>query len=116
MIKKRCFSLSLAFVVALMAGCGNYGGRASGAVPTSLAVSPLESSQPIGADRQFLAILTFSDNSTRDVTAQATWSSSANSIATMVLPGLATPIAPGDTTISASYSAAGPTLSAAATL
>jgi len=113
MIKK---SLILAFVVAFIAGCGGYGRGASGVVPTSLAVSPLESSQPIGADRQFFAILTFSDNSTRDVTAQATWSSSANSIATMVLPGLATPIAPGDTTISASYSAAGPTLSAAATL
>src|SRR5262250_2794221 len=66
MIKKRWCSLILAFVVAFIAGCGGYGRQASSIVPTSLAVTPMESSQPIGADRQFLATLTFSDNRTRE--------------------------------------------------
>ncbi|HET7107420.1 MAG TPA: beta-propeller fold lactonase family protein [Candidatus Acidoferrum sp.] len=116
MLVKRSLSFVFAFVIAFLAGCGGYGRQTSGVVPTSLVVTPMMSSQSIGDSQQFIATATFSDNSTRNVTAQAGWTSSATSVAMVTLAGLANPIAQGDTTISASYSAAGRSLTASAAL
>jgi trimeric autotransporter adhesin len=49
----------------------------------SILVTPFNISLPSGVSRQFTATGTFSDNSTRDVTSQVTWSSSQPSIATV---------------------------------
>lgn len=116
MLVKRSSSIVIAFVIGFLAGCGGSGGQAPGVIPTSLVVTPTTSSQSIGDSQQFIATATFSDNSTRNVTAQTAWTSSDTTVAMITLAGLANPIAQGDTTISASYNAAGTTLTASATL
>lgn len=50
------------------------------AVPVSLVVSPATVSEAVGTSRQFTAQAIYSDNTSRDVTGQATWVSSAPTI------------------------------------
>ncbi|WP_158608596.1 beta strand repeat-containing protein [Stagnimonas aquatica] len=80
------------------------------ATVATVAVTPVNSSLPKGASRQFSAMATFTDNSTSDVTATATWTSSSTSTATVSNAadsrGLVTAVAPGLITISASQSGA----------
>jgi hypothetical protein len=75
------------------------------AVLVSLQVTPTVSSLATGATRQFAATGTFSDGSVQDVTATAAWSSSAPAVATIDnapgSAGLATGVAAGTTTITA---------------
>jgi uncharacterized protein YjdB len=68
---------------------------------TGLGVTPALARAGIGTIVSFQAIGRFSDGSTRDLTAQATWSSSAPGIAT-VAGGQASARAAGSTTITAS--------------
>lgn len=70
----------------------------------SLAVSPANSTMPIGATKQFTATGTFSDSSSQDITASAVWSSSTPASVTINNQGLATSIAAGTSTISAAFS------------
>jgi hypothetical protein len=81
------------------------------AVLVSVAVTPATPSIPNGYGQQFTATGTFSDASTRDVTARVTWSSSSTTCATISnatgSKGLATTAAPGATTIAAIDSATG---------
>lgn len=73
----------------------------------SVQVTPTNPSIPVGATRQFTATAVFTDNSTRDVTAQATWSSSDSAIAVVLgsagNAGRASAVAEGKTTITATY-------------
>lgn len=69
----------------------------------SLAIAPLKSNMPSGATKQFTATGTFSDNSTQDLTLLVLWSSSSMSVATIDNTGLVSSVAPGSTTIGASY-------------
>jgi uncharacterized protein YjdB len=75
------------------------------ATVVSVAVTPTNASLPKGAGRQYAATATFTDNSTSDVTATATWASSVASVATVSNAagsrGLVTAVTPGQTTISA---------------
>jgi hypothetical protein len=75
----------------------------AGAVPTlqSIALSPANPAIAPGVTQQFMATGAYSDGSTQDVTGQATWTSSASSVATVNASGLATAGAAGTTTISA---------------
>lgn len=81
----------------------------SGATLASISVSPSSASLPLGSTRAFFAVGTFSDASMQDLTAQCTWASSAPSIATLSNAqgsrGLATPLAVGFTTVTASLNA-----------
>jgi uncharacterized protein YjlB len=72
---------------------------------TSIAVTP-ESPEnlSVGSTQQFIAIGTYSDGSTTDITSQATWSSSDTNVATISSSGLATGVAAGTTDITASLS------------
>lgn len=71
----------------------------------SVAVTPATPSIPKGTNQQFTATGTYTDDSTVDLTATATWSSSSTAVATIGnaagIHGLATSVAPGTTTISA---------------
>jgi trimeric autotransporter adhesin len=71
----------------------------------SIAITPAQTDAPRGTSRQFTATGTFSDNTTQDVTASVTWSSSSMSVATISnaagSKGLATAAATGATTITA---------------
>ena len=73
------------------------------AVVTSIQVSPAGSTIADGLSRQFEAIATFSDLSTQDVTAVATWSSSQTNAAIIAPGGLATALDPGTTVVSATF-------------
>ncbi|HET7200379.1 MAG TPA: PQQ-binding-like beta-propeller repeat protein [Burkholderiales bacterium] len=73
----------------------------SPATLVSIAVTPSNPSIANGATVQLTATGTYSDSSTQDLTTQVTWSSSDSSKAMVSSTGLATAIATGPTTLSA---------------
>src|SRR5579864_3401182 len=68
----------------------------------SIAVSPAGSSLPVNTTLQFTATGTYKDGSSRDLTALVNWASFATATATINAGGLATGVAAGSTTITAS--------------
>jgi uncharacterized protein YjdB len=72
---------------------------------SSIAVTPADSTMPIGAMKQFTAVATLSDSTTQDVSLTALWSSSAAAVATISNQGLASSVANGTITISATVGA-----------
>ena len=84
----------------------------TGPTPTSIAVSPPSPLLPPGNTQQLKATESFTDGTSSDVTASATWASSDGAIATVSSQGLATAVADGTATISATFG----TLSGSATL
>lgn len=75
----------------------------SGATLVSIAVTPINSSMAVGTTKQFTATGTYSDSSTQDVTASVIWTSSTPAAAAINAQGLASSIATGTTTITASF-------------
>jgi uncharacterized protein YjdB len=73
----------------------------------SIAVTPVNPQVPVGMKQQMKATGTFSDGSSQDLTAQATWTSSAINVATISNAagsrGLASVIKVGGTTITATF-------------
>jgi uncharacterized protein YjdB len=69
---------------------------------TSISVTPASPSFAVGSTQQFTATATFSDNSTADITSTATWKSSNTGVASIAAGGLATGVASGSTTVTAS--------------
>jgi uncharacterized protein YjdB len=67
---------------------------------TSIAVTPPTASIAVGATQQFVATATYSDGTTGNVTTTATWTSSKPTVAT-VASGLATSLAAGSATLTA---------------
>ena len=71
----------------------------------SIAVNPTSPSVAAGLKQQFMAIGTYTDTTTQDLTATVTWSSSDQAIATISnsasTQGQATTLSPGSTTIAA---------------
>jgi hypothetical protein len=105
----RAQRLLLATAVALatsLASCGG-GGGGGGARLLSIAVTPPNPSIAAGTTRQFTATGTYSNASTKDLTALATWSSSDASMADVSnaagSAGLASGLAAGSPTISAKF-------------
>jgi hypothetical protein len=68
---------------------------------TSITVIPANPSVPVGAYEQFTATLSYSDGSTKETTSSVSWSSATPSVATISNSGLATALAAGSTTITA---------------
>jgi hypothetical protein len=69
---------------------------------TAIEIAPSNPQAQISAKQQFVAIGTFSDGSSADITAQATWASSSPSVASInSRSGLAAVLAAGTTSISA---------------
>src|SRR5262249_34925631 len=88
----------------------------------SIQVTPSVASIPNGLTQQFTATGTYTDNSTQDLTAVATWASTVSGVATISnaagLQGLATATGAGSTHLGATYRgvtppAASPTVTAA---
>jgi uncharacterized protein YjdB len=71
----------------------------------SLVVSPTAPSIAVGATQQLVATGTYSDGSTQNLTSSVTWVSSSPAVVAIGSSGLATAIAAGTTTISASVGA-----------
>ena len=73
----------------------------SGAVLSSIAVTPANVSIAPGSTQQFTATGKYSDGSTQNLTNKVTWSSSALAVATISNYGLASSVGTGSTTIQA---------------
>ena len=71
----------------------------------SIAVTPTNPSIASGTTQQFTATGTYSDNSSRDLTATATWTSTAPGVITINAAGFASAVAAGTATITATSSA-----------
>lgn len=69
----------------------------------SVSVTPGNPSIADGLTQQFAALATFSDSSTQDVTGTASWVSGTPATATVNPVGLASALAPGTTSISATF-------------
>jgi uncharacterized protein YjdB len=74
----------------------------SAAAVTSLSVGPATATLAKGTTQQLAAIATYTDGSTQDVTADATWGTADGAVA-MAVGGLVSAAAPGSTDASASY-------------
>jgi hypothetical protein len=73
----------------------------SDATLVAVEITPSNPTIAKGTAQQFTATGTFSDNTTQDLTAFATWSSSDTGVATVNVAGMAIPVAAGQTTITA---------------
>jgi len=97
--------------ISIQAGTGtqtvNLSGNGTAPTVTAVVVAPATPSVLPGATQQFTATASYSNNTTADVTATATWSSSATSVATIASGGMATALAGGTATITASLSSGG---------
>lgn len=94
----------------LLAACGGGGGQEatppSAPAPTvvSVGVTPATASLPTNGVQAFVAIATFSDGATRDVSATANWTTASDAIATVVpTSGVVTGVRTGSATITASF-------------
>ena len=79
---------------------------------SSLSITPSDGSVPVGVTQQLTATGTFSDGTDHNVTGLVTWSSSDPSAATIITGGLATGVALGTSTVTATFG----TLSGSTTL
>jgi trimeric autotransporter adhesin len=77
--------------------------RGSGAQVRAVVVSPNPADIAIGGTRAFSATGLLGDGTTRDITSVVKWASSNPAIATIDLAGVATGVAAGGTTITATY-------------
>ncbi len=73
---------------------------------TGITVTPANASFAAGSTEQFTATANYGNGTTANVTSSATWTSSNTSIATIDASGLATGVAAGSTTITASLNSA----------
>jgi uncharacterized protein YjdB len=69
---------------------------------SSVMVSPTTASKVVGTTQQLTATCTYSDGTSRDMTSQATWSSSNTGVATVSTSGLVTAVSAGSASITAS--------------
>ncbi len=67
----------------------------------SIEITPQEASVEVGSSLQFKAVGTYDDSSSRDITAQADWSSSDPAVATINADGLASAVSAGAAAIRA---------------
>lgn len=89
----------------------SFGGKSAAALATtspatlaSMTVTPANATVSVGAVQKFVAIGTYSDNSSADITSSAKWTSSSTSVATVLGTGAATGIVAGNTTVTATHS------------
>jgi uncharacterized protein YjdB len=90
-----------------VSGTASLGVTSNNATVTSVSIDPVDPSLAVGQNQQFFATANYSDGTTQDVTATATWSSSSNPTATVETagqqqPGDATGVAVGTASIAAS--------------
>lgn len=101
-------SASRAFFLIILIGCLHACGGGGGASPApaphvvSIAVTPAMPVVAAGMKTQFVATASYSDSSSKDVTSIATWSSAADTYATVDPAGTAQALLAGQATIKAS--------------
>jgi uncharacterized protein YjdB len=68
---------------------------------TSITISPAAETMSVGDTQQFTAMADYSNNTSADITSSVSWTSSSTSVATIDRNGLATAVASGTATITA---------------
>ncbi|MDD2775882.1 MAG: ice-binding family protein [Gallionella sp.] len=111
-ITKPLLWLMALLMTTFVTGCGGGGsgspilGLPNIATMVSLAVTPAAVSIPITGTQQYRAIASYSDGSSRDVTAASTWTSGTLGVATIApTTGFATGLSGGTSLITATYTA-----------
>ena len=89
-----------AFAVLVLTGCGKFFRDAGDLV--SISVSPANSTLQLSKTQQFMAIGTFGDSSSKDISSSVNWKSTSGKVALVNSSGMATAYATGTTTITAS--------------
>ena len=92
------FALVCAAIL-LGAGCGKF--FPSGSTLVSISLSPANSTIQLSKTQQFTATGSFGDGSSKDVSSSVNWSSSSTNVATINSSGIASAVATGTTTITA---------------
>lgn len=101
-MKTSSFCALILFLPTLLISCGGGDGSdASTSTLVSIEVVPSDPMVNVGATQQFAATGIYSDGTSRGLTTQVTWTSSNTSIVTVDGSGLATGVAIGSATISA---------------
>ena len=100
MSKRMFFILTIGLLLSACSGSSIHL-TAKNATLVSIGVTPANPNLPQGLTRQFTATGTYSDSSTQDLTAQVAWGSSNTGVATIDSAGLATSVAAGTPTITA---------------
>lgn len=91
--------LFVLMIVSTLCACSG-----SGAFLSYVSVTPANSAISVAGTQQFKAIAHYANGASEDVTSHVTWVSSNQAVATISTSGLATGVALGDTTISATLS------------
>ncbi|MGA9565377.1 MAG: Ig-like domain-containing protein [Candidatus Korobacteraceae bacterium] len=73
------------------------------ATVSTITVTPVTPSIPVGIQQRFIAIATFNDSTTQDISQNATWNSGNTGIATVNSAGIAFGVSPGPSTITATF-------------
>ena len=90
-----------------LAGCGSSGNTATTNTPSSspslvsISISPSPATAIVGSPTTLTATGTYSDGSSKNISASVTWSSSSTGVATVSSNGLITPLSGGKSTITA---------------
>lgn len=83
-------------------GCGSsMGGNAAAKTLKSISASPSTASIQVGSTQAFSVTATYSDASTADVSATASWATANPAVATINSSGVATAVAPGTVSVTA---------------
>lgn len=87
--------IALVITSILIAACGGGGGSATPAAITlsSIAVTPINDTLPLGSTLQLTATATYSNKTTASITSSVTWSSASSAVAAVDAKGLVTPAA-----------------------
>jgi Big-like domain-containing protein len=107
--KPDTFSAVIAFFLVALTGCGGSGSSISTPppppppTPQSLSVTAPGNSLLVGDQVQLTAMLTYSDNTTQNVTGNATWGTSTAAVATVSNLGVLTAVSAGSVTLTATY-------------
>jgi Protein of unknown function (DUF3443)/Bacterial Ig-like domain (group 2) len=101
-LNKLLFFVLIPLLIMNCSGGGGGGTSAPAVTLSSITVTPANSGMLSGTTKQLTATGTYSDNTTRDITTSVTWNSDTTAVATIDSTGLATAVATGSTTISAS--------------
>jgi uncharacterized protein YjdB len=105
-VRRRCnlinslCALVTIFLVLAIAGCGS-SNTTTPKTLMSVAATPATATLAVGTTQKFGVMGTFSDGSTGDVSSNATWASKSTAVATISTTGLATAVAIGSTTVTA---------------
>ncbi len=100
-----CFLVLLGFAASGAEATGAPAALPQAPTLVSIAITPANATITIGVVQAFTATGTFDDQSVKDITANAIWSSSVPSVAKISGAGRITPVQPGKTIITAAYGA-----------